>query len=202
MIEAGSILEDAQWPHPASMADILDRADGRFVNHFYDSQNGGKRLLYYGLRFQSALRWATVGTGMHPVIASPLHFAPPLSISDNDYDYNLALQYFNLAFTSTDASERKRYQAKMFVSLGQLMHFMNDMTSPAHTCDDAHPDGNVMEIYGRGGESGKEPRGFRIAGNDSIDYIGINTYRATNIPKYGQFSDFITKESYWTATFF
>ena len=32
-IEAGAILEDAQWPH------ALTAACGRFVNHFYDPQD-------------------------------------------------------------------------------------------------------------------------------------------------------------------
>jgi hypothetical protein len=46
MIEAGSILEDAQWPHSPNTLDIVDRADGRFVNHFYDAQDGGHALTY------------------------------------------------------------------------------------------------------------------------------------------------------------
>jgi len=40
LIEAGAILEDAQWPHASSLFDWQDRADGRFVNHFYDAQGG------------------------------------------------------------------------------------------------------------------------------------------------------------------
>ena len=40
LIEAGAILEDAQWPHPEGMDSLLDSADGRFVNHFYDAQGG------------------------------------------------------------------------------------------------------------------------------------------------------------------
>jgi len=47
LIEAGSILEDAQWPHLPNTLDGIDRADGRFVNHFYDAQNGGKGLVTY-----------------------------------------------------------------------------------------------------------------------------------------------------------
>ena len=202
LIEAGSILEDAQWPHPAGTLDLYDRADGRFVNHFYDAQNGGQGLIYWGLKFQNALRWATVGTGMHPIIVSPFHFALPLSISDNDYDYNLALEYFKLGFTSADAPERKRYQAKMFVSVGQLMHFMNDMTSPAHTRGDSHQEGDIMEVWGRGGENGKQNMGYKIVGNTLDDDASIIANQATDIPKYSKFSDFITKEATWTATHF
>jgi hypothetical protein len=46
LIEAGSILEDAQWPHSPNTLDFADRADGRFVNHFYDAQDGGHALTY------------------------------------------------------------------------------------------------------------------------------------------------------------
>ena len=58
LIEAGSILEDAQWPHSPHTLDLADRADGRFVNHFYDAQNGGKGLAAYNtLQFQNVLKW-------------------------------------------------------------------------------------------------------------------------------------------------
>ena len=58
LIEAGSILEDAQWPHSPHTLDLIDRADGRFVNHFYDAQNGGKGLAAYNtLQFQNVLDW-------------------------------------------------------------------------------------------------------------------------------------------------
>ncbi len=41
MIEAGAILEDAQWPHwlDGGAYNIYDMGNGRFVNHFYDPQD-------------------------------------------------------------------------------------------------------------------------------------------------------------------
>ncbi len=44
LIEAGAILEDAQWPHWWIKEHIgwWDQADGRFNNHFADPQNGYK----------------------------------------------------------------------------------------------------------------------------------------------------------------
>jgi hypothetical protein len=57
LIEAGSILEDAQWPHwlDGGEHNYYDIADGRFNNHFYDPQKGGK-----GLSFGTdAITWAT-----------------------------------------------------------------------------------------------------------------------------------------------
>ena len=219
MIEAGSILEDAQWPHSPNTLDFADRADGRFVNHFYDAQNGGKGLVTYDiLEFQNVLKWATEGIGSKPIYLVPPTEIPYISTlnamlngishrifadNNNDYRYISALNYFKLAFTSNDLDERKRYQAKLFVSLGQLMHFMNDMTSPAHTRDDNHPEGDIMEKYGRGGDNGSKLIGYRVNKQNQVkNYIGVVANQATNIPKYSKFSDFITQEATWTATHF
>ena len=67
MIEAGAILEDAQWPHPPDLSDTLDQIDGRFVNHFYDAQvednvinmtpDEHRGLFYAGILFPDASRW-------------------------------------------------------------------------------------------------------------------------------------------------
>ncbi len=67
LIEAGAILEDAQWPHPPDLPDTLDQADGRFVNHFYDAQvednvinmtpDEHRGLFYAGILFPDASRW-------------------------------------------------------------------------------------------------------------------------------------------------
>ena len=221
MIEAGSILEDAQWPHGPHTLDLIDRADGRFVNHFYDAQNGGKGLVAYGaLEFQNVLKWATVGIG-----SKPIYLVPPIEIphisninailngvshrifssNNNDYTYTLAINYLWRSLFERDPNVRRKYQAKMLVSVGQLMHFMNDMTSPAHTRNDNHPDGDAMEVYGRGGENADVPIGFRVVKDTVIDYLGIlhNHYiKLPKIPKYNHFSDFITKEAAWTATHF
>ena len=130
LIEAGSILEDAVY-EKAPFA-----FNGRFNNHFYDAQNGGHALTFgYGLRV-NALEWGA--NGAHDALGS----------RENRYSYNNVLDYFKLGFTSSAPSERRRYQAKMFVTLGHLMHLMNDMTSPAHTRDDAHPFGDPLEVWG------------------------------------------------------
>jgi len=201
LIEAGSILEDAQWPHASSLFDWQDRADGRFVNHFYDAQNGGLGLIYLRQRYQNALLWGGYGTKKDVPVS-----IVSSSNKENDYSYKLALGYFLKGFTDPNPDERRRYQAKMLISLGQYMHLMNDMTSPAHTRGDSHAEGDVMEVYGRGGEKGETLTGFRIVKNTVKDYLGLPSYNGSinlpNIPKYSKFSGFITKESYWTATHF
>ena len=55
IVEAGTILEDAVW------AGGLFSGDGRFNNHFYDPQNGGKGLTMGWGRRTDAVSWAKNG---------------------------------------------------------------------------------------------------------------------------------------------
>jgi len=209
MIEAGAILEDAQWPANHTISESIKQGDGRFVNHFYDAQDGGRGLNYLGFQFQNVLDWGKVGKGKYPYFITPgleLSIEPILlSGYDNDYSYDLAYEYFDLAFSLKDTSERKRYQAKMFVTLGHLMHLMNDMTSTAHTRGDAHAEGDPMEVWGRGGIDGKVLIGYRIVGSKLKNYLKDNenhSFIQTGVNKYDKFDDFITKEAEWTSTHF
>ena len=139
MIEAGAILEDAQWPHwlsPGWQYDYLGMADGRFLNHFYDGQTS-RGLKMFNIQFKSASEW---GFGGRDIVGRL-----------NKYSFLKSLEYFRRAFTEASPSERRKYQAKMLVSVGHLLHFMNDMSSTAHTRSDPHPEGDPMEVWGRGG---------------------------------------------------
>ena len=55
IIEAGTILEDAQW------AGGVFAGDGRFNNHFYDPQKGGKGLTIGWGKRTDAISWAKNG---------------------------------------------------------------------------------------------------------------------------------------------
>jgi len=59
LIESGAILEDAQWSHflDGGTYNYWDKAHGRFVNHFYDAQNGGHALTYGAFLRTDALHW-------------------------------------------------------------------------------------------------------------------------------------------------
>jgi hypothetical protein len=65
-----------------------------------------------------------------------------------------ALEYFKEGFVSKQLDERRRYQAKMLVSVGHILHLMNDMNVPAHTRNDAHPNGDALEVWARGWNDG------------------------------------------------
>lgn len=141
LIEAGTMLEDAVWPG------ALFSANGRFNNHFYDPQNGGKGLTWgYGRR-TDAISWAKNGWR-------------------NSYSFEMAQRWFANGFTLPQESERRKYQAKMLVSVGHLMHMMNDMNVPAHTRDDSHPLGDPLEVWMRGGWDGSDAsQGFHVMGS-------------------------------------
>ncbi len=110
LIEAGTMLEDAQWIHdnvappyiPDGLYDTYDRGHGRFMNHFYNYQGFCKSLKCLTT---DAISWAYDSGG-------------------NDYDYMDAMSYFAKGFSEPDANERRKYQAKMFVSVGHMMHML------------------------------------------------------------------------------
>ena len=148
LIEAGSILEDATWPGWDWTGGY-----GRFLNHFLNPQFGDDGYLGYG----NAWYWAT----QH---------------SDNQYGYAPAREYFERAFTESSAAERQYNRAKMFASIGHLMHLFNDMNVPAHTRGDAHPSGDALELWMRGGEDYNQSSGFYISGSSPAGELsGLTT---------------------------
>lgn len=65
---------------------------------------------------------------------------PATQNSRTQYDAAIT-EYFNNNFVGTDAA---------FHRLGRAMHFIQDMTSPAHTHDDDHATGDDFESWGPG----------------------------------------------------
>jgi hypothetical protein len=59
-------------------------------------------------------------------------------LSANDWDWKHAREYEYLMLTSYDTNTRKSYAAKLFRSLGQIMHLLQDAAQPQHTRNDAH----------------------------------------------------------------
>jgi len=180
LIEAGTILEDALWQDEDTIA---FGGDGRFNNHFYEAQNNGHKLTYgYGFHV-NAVDWAT---DLHVPTANP-----------NLYNYPRAMRYFCLGFTESDPKERRKYQAKMLVSVGHLMHMVNDMNVPAHVRDDAHPLTDPLEVWMRGGWDGdKTDMGFHVMGSQIKGNISgkVNTtYKRSTV------ADFMTSEASYTS---
>ena len=186
MIEAGTILEDALWQDE----DVIAMGgDGRFNNHFYEAQNSGHKLTYgYGFHV-NAVDWVT---DVNVPTANP-----------NLYNYPRAMRYFKLGFTESDPNVRRKYQAKMLVSVGHMLHMVNDMNVPAHVRDDAHPFGDPLEMWMRGGFDGNnEQIGFHVKGNRITGKIKTNTffpYRNRSINKQSNVAGYMIAEADFTS---
>ncbi len=188
MIEAGTILEDTLYPD----ADIIAMGgDGRFNNHFYDPQNGGKGLtIGYGDRVD-AITWAEMGADLGSYFDK----------RSNEYSYEKALEYFRKGFIEKNPNERKRYRAKMFASIGYLLHMLNDMNVPAHTRDDSHPNGDPLEIWMRGGEEGRDAGGFKIIKTQlsNPNPTILSVVKTVDPLKYSSFRDFYEQQANFTG---
>lgn len=197
MIEAGSVLEDAVY----SIHD--HEGDGRFNNHFYAAQfhsrNGCLYFAFlktskalcngYGIRTDN-IDWAfndnvTLGAGRK-----------------NDYGLSDAFLYYKKSFIGS-ATDRRKYQAKLFVSLGHIVHLLQDLHSPAHCRDNSHVDGDYLEIYGRY-DGGFNLKGgvFNSANNPNI-VNGIRTNgngdSLVKLNRYASYEDFFKKEVTWVG---
>ncbi len=86
----------------------------RFVNHFYDPIN-------------------ETGLGLSPTALSWGY-----SNSANDYSWTKARSYMYQALTGADIRARHENFQKLFRSLGQIIHLVEDMAHPSHTRNDPH----------------------------------------------------------------
>ncbi|WP_428743722.1 cadherin domain-containing protein [Sulfurimonas sp.] len=173
LLEAGSILEDAQWPHLINGGswNIGDMSDGRFLNHFYNPQ------VFDG----NAVEWA-------------------YNAGRNQYNYTSAMDYFAKGFSESDINERRKYQAKMFVSVGNMLHMLNDMNVPAHVRSDLHPLFEPLEKYMKGGEDHNQNVGYYIKGNSKAG--NLNPSASDKVTPQPNFQAFMKTEAEFTSTNF
>jgi hypothetical protein len=130
MVE-GSIREDDYQPHPRleslfgcetprNPPSLIDRS----LNHFFDVQRGGAGL--------------TLGNGLPaPDWALGLQGHGP-SPDQNQFSLPDARVYQARSLTESSPSERDRSTAKLFRTLGQVIHVLQDMAQPQHTRNDPH----------------------------------------------------------------
>lgn len=57
----------------------------------------------------------------------------------NEYSWNGGVKYIQEAFSTTDAVEKDKLFAQGWRALGETMHLLADMTTPAHVRNDSHP---------------------------------------------------------------
>ena len=123
----------------------------RFFNHFHnpfwqstdfigrsiktDAQAGGLAdsdfIALYGTGI-SSLSWASDHLENSNV-------PPSASDSTSSYSWRAAREYFYRSLTESSPSDRDIYVARTFLSLGHIIHLIQDAGQPAHVRNDAHP---------------------------------------------------------------
>lgn len=125
----------------------------RFYNHFYNPVHDS--LVDFPDATQ-AMRDQGGGGGMYdnkvpiPLIhgRGDASIAWAQDLEGNDYSWKKAREYFFSALTETTKDDREENIAKMFRSLGQVVHLLQDAGQPAHVRNDAHPADSISGIPG------------------------------------------------------
>jgi hypothetical protein len=111
----------------------------RVFNHFYDPQHNGfagRGLDALGITGNPSPTWAVEDTA---------------ELADSSaaqiFSYRQAQQYFFLGLTTADPNERRTWLARMFQSLGHVMHHIQDMAQPQHTRNDPHLTYTPLALY-------------------------------------------------------
>jgi len=117
LIRDGAQFEDSDSGH-------------RSLNHFFDPISGASLTISCGPNFvvpthTTSPNWALANRG---------------SVSGQKYSYSDARQYFYDALTLPSESDRNSSWGKLFQTLGQVMHHIQDMAQPQHVRNDAHLD--------------------------------------------------------------
>ncbi len=97
----------------------------RFLNHFHNPLTDKRLDLWiWGMTVKSAVDWAQMTAGTQGVTGN--------------YSWNDVRVYYFWALASDSRNMREHYFAETFRGLGQVMHLVEDMSSPAHTRYDQH----------------------------------------------------------------
>ncbi len=116
--------------------------------------------------------------------------------------YQKQFEYYRKSFEGTKA-EREENQAKLFVSLGHVLHLLEDLHSPAHVRNGPHAGGDYLEIFGR------HDGGFFLRNGELSDSNNNEITEAVrNLDvkeimleknKYFSYQDFYIKEALWVS---
>ena len=152
-VREGAVLEDtdrlnfrASPALPGLVAPIIiDK--GRPIFHFFEpfDQRGLDRTAVFPIAGQlisvtsatSARNWAITGNGLAVIEVAVI---PTAITSRNEFSYREATRYFFEGLTETTESVRRQRLARMFRSLGHVVHLLQDSAQPQHVRNDIHTD--------------------------------------------------------------
>ena len=229
MIEAGSVLEDSIYHNamlkgsPGSFNESLHAGDGRFNNHFYAVQFNSRAYCRVYSSIMPTILAKMLGMYNDDNLADYMKtektlclglkqrtdnidwvFNEDVNLGEgrvNEYGLEDAFAYFKKSFDGNE-TERKKYQAKFFVTLGFMSHMLQDLHSPAHVRDGAHALGDYLEIYGR------YEKGFNLKGgkfnpaNEPEITAAIRSFNMTSYlsgMNFKSLEDFYYKEASWVS---
>lgn len=134
----------------AQLEDESGLFTGRPLNHFFDPISGlPLNYTFLGEHYQSnydAPDWAATSHCAGSSQTGP--YSPSgdgASDTNQCFSVQDALSYFYNALTSPQAADRMLQFGNLFLTLGHLMHLVQDMAQPQHVRNDPHCD--VWECY-------------------------------------------------------
>lgn len=145
----------------------------RFNNHFFDpTTEQGINLPVLGKQNSSRI-WGK-------------------DLSDNDWDWASAREYYYLALTSTQESERNPNLANTFRAVGQVMHLVEDLASPAHVRNDIHLPIHVPLLLLSGKDFYEEYTNDKYNNKDEFGnaFVKYNGYLPVDLSTFSSFEAF------------
>lgn len=137
----------------------------RSGNHFYDPTTGSK--LTDGINTKYSL-WSALERVTGSGNSIDWLNSGPYKLSWID-----AKDYYYSALTLTNKDDRNKNWGNLFLSIGNILHLIQDMASPAHVRNDSHGPGDNPDIYE----------------DWSNDYTITSNYSSVNLPKLTDYWD-------------
>ena len=122
-------------------AEFEDAPGIRSLNHFYDPLHGIPLTVAGVTAGWASPDWAIKDGSV------PSYSLPPYA-NYNVFSYKDAHDYFYKALTTTTTqADRDTFWGKLFQSLGQVIHHVEDMAQPQHVRNDEHVDLFIPGLY-------------------------------------------------------
>ena len=167
----------------------LEDANDRSFCHFYDPNFGDVAPLDFTLAGNeftasfAAPQWATgssdstlttpiTGTCNIPGISN----LPGFTSEQQDYSLVKANQYFYDALTKQNKSDREQGFGDLFLSIGHVLHLLEDMGQPQHVRDDMHCDSPGCILIGHYAPSEYEKYAYRNYDTTGPDFTKTPDY--------------------------
>lgn len=183
LIRAGATLEDEGL---------------RPLNHFYDPINKqALTILHVPLGSQTP-SWAEIstcnsGTEPGPYDPADSSFIQCFSLQD-------AMSFFRYALTAGDPNVRSQQFGDLFLTLGHVMHLVQDMAQPQHVRNDMHCDSDVcLDAQVALATQGVNFKIYSPSAYEEFAGNQLSAGRVSNLQAYPVVNNLTTANSYWTT---